>query len=67
MLSVVNARECSGGLDTAVSYIHGIRGSERNYLLCKGAICNSSLLGKALPECFLLLKDYEIIGCSASQ
>lgn len=65
MVNIVNVKDYSGGLDTAVDYIHGIWGNERNHLFYKDAMYNSSLPGKALPQFFLLLKDGEIIGCSA--
>jgi len=65
MLEIVNLKEYSGGIDKAVSYIHWVWGSEQNYPFYKDAIYHSSLPGKALPHFFALLKDNEIIGCSA--
>lgn len=65
MLKIVNVKEYDGGTDQAINYIHGIWGNEKNYLFYKDAIDNSSLPGKSLPQFFLLLKNNEIIGCSA--
>jgi predicted N-acetyltransferase YhbS len=65
MLEIVNVKEYGPGIDKAVDYIHGIWGSEQNYSFYKDAIHHSSLPGKPLPQFFLLLKNEEIIGCSA--
>ena len=37
MVNIVNVKDYSGGLDTAVDYIHGIWGNERNHLFYKDA------------------------------
>jgi len=65
MVEIVNVREYPGGLDKAIDYIHGMWGSEKNYPYYRDAIYHSSLTGKHLPMFFLLLKNNEIIGCSA--
>lgn len=65
VVEIVNVKGYQGGLDKAVDYIHGVWGSEKNYLYYKDAIYHSSLTEKPLPMFFLLLKNNEIIGCSA--
>ncbi len=65
VVEIVNAREYQGGLDKAVDYIHGVWGSDNNYPYYSDAIYHSSLAEKHLPMFFLLLKNNEIIGCSA--
>lgn len=65
MLKIINVKEYSLGIDKAVDYIHGVWGSEQNYLFYKDAIYHSSLPEKPLPQFFLLLKNDVIIGCSA--
>lgn len=65
MLKIVTAKECPGGIETAIDYIHKKWGNENNYAFYKDAIYFSSLPGKPLPQFFLLLKKEQIIGCSA--
>lgn len=65
MLEIVNVKNYSGGIDKAVSFIHGVWGSAQNYPFYKDVIYHSSLPGKTLPQFFLLLNDNRIIGCSA--
>jgi GNAT superfamily N-acetyltransferase len=64
MTQIINVRDYCG-LEKSIEYIHGIWGSERNYLYYYDAIINSSLPGKPLPRFFILLKSDRIIGCSA--
>ena len=65
VVEIVNVREYPGGLDKAVDYIHGVWGSEKNYPYYRDAIYHSSLTEKHLPMFFLLIRNNEIIGCSA--
>ncbi len=65
MLKIVNVKEYDGGIDKAVKFIHGVWGNDKNYSFYSDAIYHSSLSGKKLPQFFLLLKNSEIIGCSA--
>lgn len=61
-LQIIDAHEYEGGIDAAVSYIHGKWGSERNLNFYRDAIIH---YGEKLPRFFLLCDASMIIGCGA--
>lgn len=65
MHKIINVQDYSGGLDTAVAYIHSKWGKPENYAFYYDAIEHSSEPGKPLPRFYLLLKESEIVGCYA--
>ena len=61
-LQIIDAHDYEGGLETAVRYIHGKWGSERNLNFYRDAITR---YGEKLPRFFLLCDGSKIIGCGA--
>lgn len=59
---IIDAHDYLDGLETAVSYIHGKWGSERNLNFYRDAITR---YGERLPRFFLLCEGSRIIGCGA--
>ncbi len=59
---IIDAHDYEGGLETAVRYIHGKWGSERNLNFYRDAITR---YGEKLPRFFLLCDGSKIIGCGA--
>ncbi|MDZ4121628.1 MAG: GNAT family N-acetyltransferase [Candidatus Cloacimonadaceae bacterium] len=61
-IQIIDAHDYAGGIDTAISYIHGKWGSERNLNFYRDAIIH---YGEKLPRFFLLCDNSTIIGCGA--
>lgn len=65
MYTIINVKDYSYGIKSAIDYIHSKWGRAENYSFYYDAIVHSSEAGKPLPRFYLLLKAETIVGCYA--
>jgi N-acetylglutamate synthase-like GNAT family acetyltransferase len=63
MIEIVNVKNYSGGLESAIEYIFKVWGDGDNHAYYRDAIENSSLDEEKLPRFYLMLSDKQVIGC----